>query len=264
MKVSNKEYQYREGSSSPISPFIENKSTDSQELTDTCRICLETATAKNPFCHPCLCTGSSRYVHITCLQRWRAQHSTTHEAYKKCMECGYTYQTRPGAYSVNIYTLSVRVVRSPCSFITLLFAISVCVGYLLEQIPGFQDKIDQFNSSLHFGGDGPDLSFIPSLLCGIITYVGSLRLLSAMGDTIVDTTPQKLRYVITFYFAVFFVINYLIGAMALIGFAYVTVEIVVKYLKDEIMRRSIPADDIINYPHTSSEITHGSDPIHQV
>lgn len=37
----------------------------------TCRICLsESAEPGNPFFSPCVCSGTMKYVHIKCLQRW--------------------------------------------------------------------------------------------------------------------------------------------------------------------------------------------------
>ena len=42
-------------------------SVDSSE----CRICFENEGIDNPFISPCLCKGTSKYVHLSCLMTWR-------------------------------------------------------------------------------------------------------------------------------------------------------------------------------------------------
>ncbi|KAK3883605.1 hypothetical protein Pcinc_012107 [Petrolisthes cinctipes] len=37
---------------------------------DCCRICFVEGDAKHPFVSPCLCAGTMRYVHQSCLQKW--------------------------------------------------------------------------------------------------------------------------------------------------------------------------------------------------
>lgn len=67
-----------------ISPnyFIEN---------GECRICFETdSTRDNPLISPCLCRGTSKYVHKNCIQHWREINHDT-EYFWKCRECGYNY-----------------------------------------------------------------------------------------------------------------------------------------------------------------------------
>ena len=50
-----------------------------------CRYCLE---SDGDFVSPCQCSGTSQYVHVTCLNQWRH----TNPNYKdKCRECGVHY-----------------------------------------------------------------------------------------------------------------------------------------------------------------------------
>jgi hypothetical protein len=62
-------------------------------LTDninSCRICLEEEENIETLINPCKCSGSSNYVHVSCLQDWiRLSHNP--EAKKKCMECKTDY-----------------------------------------------------------------------------------------------------------------------------------------------------------------------------
>lgn len=61
--------------------------TDAEVLT--CRICLDES-PRSALIAPCLCSGSSKWIHRSCLDRWR----TTREdkAFSKCTECLYKYQ----------------------------------------------------------------------------------------------------------------------------------------------------------------------------
>eukprot|EP01065_Artemidia_motanka_P032704 TRINITY_DN39694_c0_g1_i1.p1 TRINITY_DN39694_c0_g1~~TRINITY_DN39694_c0_g1_i1.p1 ORF type:complete len:431 (+),score=120.00 TRINITY_DN39694_c0_g1_i1:68-1360(+) len=62
-----------------------------------CRICCGDG-ALGKLLSPCLCRGSMRYVHESCLQRW---HSFTTNDATRCHVCGYQYQTRsPGSLRV--------------------------------------------------------------------------------------------------------------------------------------------------------------------
>jgi len=55
-----------------------------------CRICLEDASL-NELISPCRCAGTSKYVHHTCLERWRA---STPRAFSRCYECNFQYLLR--------------------------------------------------------------------------------------------------------------------------------------------------------------------------
>ena len=55
-----------------------------------CRICLEDASL-NELISPCLCDGTSKYVHTECLNTWR---NTTSRAFSQCTECHFNYALR--------------------------------------------------------------------------------------------------------------------------------------------------------------------------
>ena len=40
---------------------------------------------------PCLCKGSSKWVHRSCLNEWRSNQTQDHVAFSKCMECKFKY-----------------------------------------------------------------------------------------------------------------------------------------------------------------------------
>jgi E3 ubiquitin-protein ligase DOA10 len=53
-----------------------------------CRICFDTDGA---MIAPCLCNGTSKYVHISCLERWRT--TINNDNFIKCPTCKYVYRT---------------------------------------------------------------------------------------------------------------------------------------------------------------------------
>lgn len=53
-----------------------------------CRICFDTDGA---MIAPCLCNGTSKYVHIVCLERWRIMKNN--DNFIKCPTCKYVYRT---------------------------------------------------------------------------------------------------------------------------------------------------------------------------
>ena len=57
-----------------------------------CRICFEShSTREDPLISPCLCNGTSKWVHKSCIQHWRDVNRDT-TAFFTCRECGYDYQ----------------------------------------------------------------------------------------------------------------------------------------------------------------------------
>jgi len=63
-----------------------------EEELPKCRICYEeTNDKKNPLIRPCKCSGSMRFTHRLCLQKWR-MHSTNSVNTYKCSVCKQEYQ----------------------------------------------------------------------------------------------------------------------------------------------------------------------------
>lgn len=57
-----------------------------------CRICFDDEEEKK-FISPCLCNGTSKNVHIECLETWR-RINIDRPAFDKCMECHYKYKLK--------------------------------------------------------------------------------------------------------------------------------------------------------------------------
>ena len=54
-----------------------------------CRICLDDC-EQNDMISPCLCRGTSKYVHRKCLNQWMIS-NTNQNAGSKCQECNFEY-----------------------------------------------------------------------------------------------------------------------------------------------------------------------------
>ena len=60
-----------------------------------CRICLEEENNINSLISPCRCSGSSKHVHIQCLQNWRrVSRNSNGMGENECMECKTKYLIR--------------------------------------------------------------------------------------------------------------------------------------------------------------------------
>ena len=55
----------------------------------TCRFCLDTGSADSMIA-PCLCAGTSKFVHRCCLDEWRAQEAQP-RAFTHCPSCKFQY-----------------------------------------------------------------------------------------------------------------------------------------------------------------------------
>jgi hypothetical protein len=64
--------------------------TQENEDLFQCRICLENEENINLLISPCKCKGTSKYVHRSCLRRWRYQDRNA-PGFHKCMECNGNY-----------------------------------------------------------------------------------------------------------------------------------------------------------------------------
>ncbi|KAI8597364.1 hypothetical protein EDD21DRAFT_447073 [Dissophora ornata] len=79
-------------------PRVDTTNMDIDERR--CRICLETDDDEthpksDKLISPCLCKGSSRYIHLGCLEKWRTM-STRKESFYSCDTCHYHYSfSRP-------------------------------------------------------------------------------------------------------------------------------------------------------------------------
>eukprot|EP00164_Ancoracysta_twista_P000173 GFYU01000251.1.p1 GENE.GFYU01000251.1~~GFYU01000251.1.p1 ORF type:complete len:366 (+),score=62.83 GFYU01000251.1:139-1236(+) len=78
------------GSTEPSAPYHGTHNDGPDSFSDrTCRFCLE-RDEPDTMIKPCLCTGTMRWVHRECLDRWRAVGGE--RSFTKCTECNFDYQ----------------------------------------------------------------------------------------------------------------------------------------------------------------------------
>tara|TARA_B110000467_G_C18217107_1_gene420875 strand:- start:30 stop:794 length:765 start_codon:yes stop_codon:yes gene_type:complete len=90
-----------------------------------CRICFEPQTLDNILIYPCACNGTSKYIHMTCLQKWRNT-TTNLIGTKRCMECHVFYEIVK-EYPIEKSICSISI--SP--FIFIFGGILIVVSYVI-------------------------------------------------------------------------------------------------------------------------------------
>jgi hypothetical protein len=115
---------------------------------ETCRICLEDDIISE-LIYPCKCSGTSKYVHKSCLDQWRTL-SNNREAYYKCFECHYKYRLTsntveiPDTYIVKFFRY---VSNNLLPFLTCNIIIISLLCFLLESIDTSHQLVKIFNNS---------------------------------------------------------------------------------------------------------------------
>ncbi|KAF9435607.1 hypothetical protein BGZ76_005894 [Entomortierella beljakovae] len=98
-----------------------------------CRICLGGADEEDTLgrlISPCLCKGSMKYVHVECLNAWRAR-SQKRESHYKCDTCKYSFSFRRTSFAkylahpLTVFALTIIV------FIAAVFAAGFAMKLLL-------------------------------------------------------------------------------------------------------------------------------------
>ena len=76
----------------PLEDHLEDHLEDPLRVDEInqCRICLEEEVNLDLLLSPCLCNGTSKYVHHTCLRTWRYQNIHA-VGFVRCMECNEPY-----------------------------------------------------------------------------------------------------------------------------------------------------------------------------
>lgn len=87
-----------------------------------CRICMSSEDEDNLFT-PCLCKGSSKYVHRECLNSWRMVDPTS-KNFTQCSTCHYTYEFE-GTRSKS--SLISAVILELSEFITMFMGVFIMV-----------------------------------------------------------------------------------------------------------------------------------------
>jgi len=126
-----------------------------------CRICFEGEKEDDLFISPCRCSGTSKYVHYSCLNQWR-EFNTDKPPYYKCMECNEKYLlvfTHPRE-PTKLFWLSDKIYNFylikytggiPISFVVGIFSMFNNHSLILEGLNGGHDNLiiyDEFRKDL--------------------------------------------------------------------------------------------------------------------
>ena len=111
-----------------------------------CRICFEGEKEDDLFISPCRCSGTSKYIHYSCLNQWR-EFNIDKPGYYKCMECNEKYLivfTHPRE-PTKLFWLSDKISNFylvkyaggiPISFVVGIFSIFNNHSLILEGLNG--------------------------------------------------------------------------------------------------------------------------------
>lgn len=106
--------------------------TSDQDDEPQCRICQ----AKQSECpemklfRPCKCSGSQAFVHMECLNQWRA---TSESAFKTCSVCQYSYQTKKSRLAELARNQTIQLIVAILAVIFLSVLVGLLVSFILDQ-----------------------------------------------------------------------------------------------------------------------------------
>lgn len=119
-----------------IPPHVSVKVEKDVSAEKTCKICLLAASLKDPVFSPCLCNGSVKFVHKSCLDKWR---STNPVYFYECDLCHYKYNLRRPFYAKIIGDPAFPFLTSTFIFVTLLFVSGYTYKALYVAVHGWYE-----------------------------------------------------------------------------------------------------------------------------
>ena len=98
-----------------------------------CRLCFEsdeTNVLKGRLFRPCLCSGTMQYIHIGCLNQWRAM-APNERSYYRCDQCQYLYNVEKAKWTYIVEHKRTSYIISSI----LLFISIIIVGLITFKLP---------------------------------------------------------------------------------------------------------------------------------
>ena len=161
---------------------------------EECRICFDVETEKNKFISPCRCSGTSKYVHIKCLNKWRRVNRGK-DAYNQCMECRENYIIRR-KYRVEYYPFELETLTSE-----RLRNMYYCIGFPIGILCALYDRPSYYIIDFLNGGtEEPYTAF-----CGLDSYTGKYNCTNTTTLKETLNTPEGLW--ISNFFYMYFIFN---------------------------------------------------------
>lgn len=119
----------------PQAQFAANTTDTDDDLLRKCRICFETSAPPyepspelGRLISPCVCRGSSRYVHSACLQTWR---QTSSEAFYVCPTCKYRYRLRRLSFASLLSSTTTTFLATSAILAAIVWALGFVSGPIL-------------------------------------------------------------------------------------------------------------------------------------
>ena len=186
-------------STSEVESILYEKNTDST----SCRICLEDDDQNNMIT-PCMCIGTSKYIHRSCLDQWRIS-ETNNKCFTHCCQCNFAYNIYHYNYQDDCIT---KIIKFLSKYILIFFILNNLIIFSLSLIIKRLDT----NHNIHF---------IPNHSFYFSCYILSLFIFIFVCFFIFLLTLIKFRYK-KLYFSHYKNINYhlLFGYILALGCAY--------------------------------------------
>jgi hypothetical protein len=139
-----------------------------------CRICLE-PDQRSQLIAPCSCSGSQKWVHRECLNRWRITRED--RAFSRCTECLTAYCLIPPKDEKNVrFWGSIRFygscLRDILIAITLTVLLISCLGLLIYEIDGNKSLPHLFDIKHHLR--------LFYLSCGLFLFLSSVGIFASL------------------------------------------------------------------------------------
>jgi hypothetical protein len=119
----------------PTPPASTDEAPDGPDQLRQCRICFDTVSPPydpspelGRLISPCICRGSSRYVHAACLQTWR---ETSSQAFYTCPTCKYAYRLRRLSYASLLSSTGTTFAATSGILLFVVWALGFVSGPIL-------------------------------------------------------------------------------------------------------------------------------------
>lgn len=129
----------------PNYKVISSKAEENSEANQICRVCFESGSKFKRLISPCMCSGSLKYIHEDCLNKWlESIEIWTSDQFPKCELCKYKFEA--------IFYFKKVVSKDQCTKVTkhllfsaviLLFlsaAVSVTIFTIVQAIKKYDDQ----------------------------------------------------------------------------------------------------------------------------
>lgn len=160
---------------------------------EECRICFDIETEKNKFISPCRCSGTSKFVHIKCINKWRSVNKGK-DAYNQCMECRENYIIRR-KFIVEYYPFELETLNS-----ARIRNMYFCIGFPFGILLALYDRSYYLVDLLNGGTQEPYTSY-----CGIDVYTNHYNCTNS--TTLKETLSTQDGMWVSNFFYMYFIFN---------------------------------------------------------